>query len=52
MMYALAINGSPRKDGNTYNLLKEVLEPIAQAGWETELIQVGGKADPRMYGLL
>jgi multimeric flavodoxin WrbA len=43
-MYALAINGSPRKDGNTYNLLTEVLEPIAQAGWETELIQVGGKA--------
>jgi multimeric flavodoxin WrbA len=43
-MYALAINGSPRRDGNTYNLLKEVLEPIAQAGWETELIQVGGKA--------
>ncbi len=43
-MFALAINGSPRKDGNTYNLLKEALDPIAQAGWETELIQVGGKA--------
>ena len=43
-MYALAINGSPRKDGNTYNLLKEVLVPITEAGWETELIQVGGKA--------
>jgi len=43
-MYALAVNGSPRKDGNTYNLLKEVLVPIAQAGWETELVQVGGKA--------
>lgn len=43
-MFALALNGSPRKDGNTYNLLKEVLAPIAQAGWETELVQVGGKA--------
>jgi multimeric flavodoxin WrbA len=43
MMYALAVNGSPRKDGNTYNLLKEVLAPIAQAGWETEMVQVGGK---------
>ncbi|MCF8024997.1 MAG: flavodoxin family protein [Desulfobacteraceae bacterium] len=42
-MYALAVNGSPRKDGNTYNLLKEVLVPIEQAGWETEIVQVGGK---------
>lgn len=42
-MYALAVNGSPRKDGNTYNMLKEVLAPIEQAGWETELVQVGGK---------
>jgi multimeric flavodoxin WrbA len=43
-MYALAINGSPRKGGNTEILLKTVLEPIEQAGWETELVQVGGKA--------
>lgn len=42
-MYALAVNGSPRKDGNTYNSLKEVLAPIAQAGWETEMVQAGGK---------
>lgn len=42
-MYALAVNGSPRKDGNTYNLLKEVLVPVEQAGWETEMVQVGGK---------
>ncbi len=41
-MYALAINGSPRKDGNTNYLLKEVLAPISQAGWETELIRAGG----------
>ncbi|MFP4034707.1 MAG: flavodoxin family protein [Desulfovermiculus sp.] len=42
-MYALAINGSPRKDGNTYTLLQEVLRPIKTAGWDTELIQVGGQ---------
>ncbi|WP_027185265.1 flavodoxin family protein [Desulfovibrio inopinatus] len=42
-MYALAINGSPRKDGNTEYLLKATLAPIEKAGWETELIQVGGK---------
>jgi multimeric flavodoxin WrbA len=43
-MKALAINGSPRKGGNTEILLRKALEPLAQAGWETELIQVGGTA--------
>jgi multimeric flavodoxin WrbA len=42
-MKALAINGSPRKGGNTESMLKAVLEPIAAAGMETELIQIGGK---------
>ncbi len=42
-MYALAINGSPRKDGNTSVLLQNVLSPLDQAGWATELIQIGGK---------
>ena len=42
-MYALAINGSPRKDGNTYTMLQEVIKPLDRAGWQTELIQVGGK---------
>ena len=42
-MYALAINGSPRKKGNTEYLLNEVLTPLAEAGWETELFQLGGK---------
>jgi multimeric flavodoxin WrbA len=41
-MKAIAFNGSPRKGGNTEILLKKVLEPIAAAGIETELIQVGG----------
>jgi multimeric flavodoxin WrbA len=42
-MYALAVNGSPRKGGNTERLLHHVLEPLGKAGWETELVQVGGK---------
>lgn len=42
-MYALAISGSPRKNGNTQTLLKHVLAPLAAAGWETELVRVGGK---------
>lgn len=42
-MYALAINGSPRKKGNTELLLNTVLTPLIQAGWETELFHLGGK---------
>lgn len=42
-MYAIAVNGSPRKGGNTEILLNRVLEPLASAGWETELVQVGGQ---------
>jgi multimeric flavodoxin WrbA len=41
-MKALAINGSPRKGGNTEILLRKVLEPIAAAGHATEYVQVGG----------
>lgn len=42
-MYALAVNGSPRKGGNTETLLKHVLKPLENAGWDTELVQVGAK---------
>ncbi|GAB7079233.1 flavodoxin family protein [Megalodesulfovibrio paquesii] len=42
-MRALAINGSPRKGGNTELLLNTVLEPLKEAGWETELVRVGGQ---------
>ncbi len=41
-MKAVAINGSPRKGGNTEILLQKALAPLAAAGWETELIQLGG----------
>ncbi|XPV77003.1 MAG: flavodoxin family protein [Desulfovibrio sp.] len=42
-MYVLAINGSPRKGGNTDSLLDETLKPLAEAGWEVEKFQLGGK---------
>jgi multimeric flavodoxin WrbA len=41
-MKVLAINGSPRKGGNTEILLRKALEPAAAAGHQTEYIQVGG----------
>lgn len=43
-MNALAVNGSPRKGGNTELLLREVLAELQQAGWDTELVKVGGTA--------
>jgi len=42
-MKAIAINGSPRKGGNTETLLRKVLEPLDGAGWDTEFMQLGGK---------
>lgn len=42
-MKAIAINGSPRKGGNTEILLKQVLEPLEASGWETEYLRIGGK---------
>ncbi len=42
-MYVVAVNGSPRKKGNTHTLLTKVLEPLAASGWTTELVQLGGK---------
>ena len=41
-MYALAINGSPRKGGNTEHLLRAVLSELKDVGWETELVKIGG----------
>lgn len=42
-MKVLAINGSPRKGGNTEIMIRKVFEPLEEAGIETELVQVGGK---------
>lgn len=41
-MKAVAINGSPRKDGNTAFMLNTVLEAMKTEGIETKLIQIGG----------
>jgi len=41
-MKVIAINGSPRPDGNTAMLLGKALEPIAAEGIETEVFQLGG----------
>lgn len=42
-MKVVAINGSPRVKGNTRHLLEAALKPLVDAGWETELIQLGGR---------
>lgn len=42
-MKVVAINGSPRREGNTAYLLSRVLQVLGQAGIETEFVQLGGK---------
>jgi len=42
-MKVLALNGSPKKNGNTRQMLEAALAPLAKAGWETEVVQVGGR---------
>lgn len=41
-MKVVAFNGSPRENGNTYQSLRMVLEPLEREGIETEIIQIGG----------
>ena len=42
-MKALAINGSPRKEGNTFRMLTDVLSILENGGVKTEMYQAGGK---------
>lgn len=42
-MKVLAVNGSPRKDGNTAVLIEAVLAALEKEGIETESVQLGGK---------
>lgn len=42
-MKVLGINGSPRKNGNTQLLIKEVFKNLEAQGIETEMYQLGGK---------
>jgi multimeric flavodoxin WrbA len=44
MIKILAINGSPRHEGNTAGMLNTVLEVCKDAGFETELYQAGGRS--------
>jgi multimeric flavodoxin WrbA len=43
MTTVLAINGSPRKDGNTSILIRHILTELENEGIKTETIQLGGK---------
>lgn len=43
-MKVLLINGSPRKEGNTYLALSEVAGALEKNGVETRIIQLGNKA--------
>jgi multimeric flavodoxin WrbA len=42
-MKVIAINGSPKKEGNTYHALRLVCEQLEAKGIETEILQVGLK---------
>jgi len=39
-MKVVAFNGSPRKEGNTYQSIQVVLEELQKEGIETETIQI------------
>ena len=43
MIKVLAINGSPRTDGNTAFLIRQMFQELEKEGIATEIIQVGGK---------
>ena len=43
MIKVLAVNGSPRHNGNTSHMLGTVLEVCKNAGFETELYHAGGR---------
>ena len=43
MMKVIAFNGSPHKNGNTYNSLRLVCNELESQGIETEIVQVGVK---------
>lgn len=42
-MKVVAFNGSPKKDGNTYNAIKAVSDQLAKDNIEVEIIHVGNK---------
>lgn len=48
-MKVVAFNGSPRREGNTAQAIKIVLEELAREGIETEVVQLGGT---KVFGCL
>lgn len=42
-MRVVAINGSPKKDGNTYKAISMVAEELKKDGIETEIIHIGNQ---------
>lgn len=42
-MKVLALNGSPRQDGNTRIIINTVFDELNLAGIDTEIMQIGGK---------
>lgn len=42
-MKVVAINGSPKAEGNTYIALKTVMEQLEKEGIDTEIIHIGNK---------
>ena len=42
-MHVVALNGSPRRDGNTSIMLRTVMAELEKDGISTEMIQVGGR---------
>jgi len=42
-MKVLLVNGSPRKEGNTYVALNEFAQQLAKNGIQSELVWIGTK---------
>ena len=42
-MKVIAINGSPKSEGNTYHALKMVTDELENQGVSTEIIHIGNK---------
>lgn len=42
-MKVIAINGSPKKSGNTYHALSMVIKELEKEGIETEILHIGNK---------
>ena len=50
-MKVLLINGSPKKEGNTFTALSEVADTLESNGVKTKIISIGNKAVQRLYCL-